>query len=1826
MARRGTRSTPLGGGRRRAIAVVVVVLAAVAAAVLGRGAFAAPASPLSVVKSASVSSVASGGQLTYTIVIKNTGGASVSNAVLTDQVNGIGVIQNPPALPQLQITSTSGSCTQGGPNGNLVTCNGGALAGGASWTVTIGGQVTAGSGTTLNNTASVSATKTSQSFTTLSNAVSVPVTGSTGGNLPDLTINKTGPTSVTPGGPITYTLTVNNIGSANATGVKVVDTVPAGVGSITASGTSLFNCNVASQTVTCTGGAVNQGQNATITINGIVTASGGTLTNTTVVDPDNTIVESNEQNNTSATVNTSVGGPPPPALLEIKKTDGSPTPTVTPGDPPLWWVGAGPDPVNPGQKLTYKILVVNEATGNNPTAGSLVVTDATQGLDASSIVASESIVNGTVAKTDGCTVAASQVSCTVKTLGSLGTIAITISGNVLQSAGSSIFNSATVTGNIRNQGVTSTATETTTVRPKVDLTVTDDDSPDPVCAHSWPVDSPNQHLSTPPNTLSAASGHPAPLLQPADCLGGLTYSLVVGNSGISTASGVEVRDPLPAGAIFDSYQDVDHAGFTCTLQTGNVVDCTGGTIGAASIVHLNLLVVAPPNVGSITNVVTVDPNNTIFESDETNNTVSQTTQVTTGVDLVVWKGHATGVVPPGSPTYKTLTEGFDPVATNGTETYTIYVDNVGTQDTTGVKVVDTLPAGTKFLSAKGDQGFSCSSDGSATGGNVTCVGAHLRGTESEFYTAPGGAVPAGEDHATITIKVFATPNVQPAMHNEVRVDPDNTIPEVNEDNNLWTDDVQVTTGNDDKGAFNQLTIAKTQFSPSGGGTVATNGKVTYDLEVSNLGTDPVSNVVVKDTLPTGTRFISAKDLDATHGARFFCSHDGSPTGGVVTCTGGDFSGSVNTVPDSPSGTVPITRHIRITVFAPNVAGTYTNHATVDPDNVVPEGNEFDNDSSVDTTVAPCVGLTQCTSENAFNELTITKTQASPANPGNEVARNGVITYNLKVENLGSDPAQGVVATDHLPAGFRFISAKDLNNGDPEAFTCGGPDGSGVVTCSGGSLSGTVNALPSGAPTSRTIVVRVFAPDTPGTYPNLAFVDPNNAIPEGNEFNNQSSVETKVENGGPGPYIDLNLVKTQEPVLDQDQPGGTGTPVRVAPGGPIKYVLTVNNLATGPDAGDAFNVTVRDTLPANVTFFSAADEAGGPGNFACGQEAGQPNTINCTGGTILAGGSRKIDIFAVAPTNLANIASDKSNIQETLTNTAMVDPDNAIPEGDETNNVSSVKTLVQSEINLSLTKDGPGSASQNQTTTYTIKVTNNKVWGNGQTAFDTTIVDPLPTGLIPLNVEADPGNFQCQILENPVNTVTCTGDLATGQSVTVTISAFVTLESGTLDNEACVNTHFTPTTVDETDLTDNCNHAITGVTPPTPDIQINKTADKNSVTAGQKLNYNLNVSNVGTGPTDGTPVVVTDNVPSDVTVDQVVPPAGWDCSATSGNNVSCQTTAMNPGDSADIGVDTTVGSPTAPFTNEADVSGGGDTQTNNNKSTVTTQVGTASAIDLQVVSLTDQTDPVNRSDQETYTAVVTNNGTSPANNAVVRVKLPNPGSSNPTVNASNGFNCVANTTVDSSGDTFDCTGTFDASGGANASTTITASITVDPGAPEQLEATVIADPDNAITESDETNNTKSEQTSVTGSECTAISCVDLVSSVFGDPIVFSNVGLINYSATVANIGTSAVSDSPAWTIEVTYIGIGVPTITAPAGVTCTPTGLDVWDCKSAGGSPDPMALAPAAGLTFLVTVTGATVPGVAILEVNADSTGVVTEFSESNNEGIWSTVIMPPPGP
>ena len=144
-----------------------------------------------------------------------------------------------------------------------------------------------------------------------------------------------------------------------------------------------------------------------------------------------------QNQNTSALVNTQVTTGPPPPSISINLTDSSAV-----------IAGAGPDPVNPGGLLTYKILVQNNATTR---ADDVSMVNGTQGLEAASITITQVVTNGTVGNSGGCSVIAPQVRCLARTLNPGGTILYTITGQVVASAGSTLFDTATVTGNARTR-------------------------------------------------------------------------------------------------------------------------------------------------------------------------------------------------------------------------------------------------------------------------------------------------------------------------------------------------------------------------------------------------------------------------------------------------------------------------------------------------------------------------------------------------------------------------------------------------------------------------------------------------------------------------------------------------------------------------------------------------------------------------------------------------------------------------------------------------------------------------------------------------------------------------------------------------------------------------------------------------------------------------------------------------------------------------------------------------------------------------------------------------------------------------------------------------------------------------------------------------------------------------------------------------------------------------------------------------------------------------------------------------------------------------------
>jgi len=1074
----------------RKFVVVLRAFTALTIALLGvvalRGTAQADPVPLTLTITPSATNVPSGSSLTYAIHVSNTGGSQLDDVVLNAQMNGLtGII----------LTSTVGACDE---SDYLVTCDAGSLEGFSSWDVTIRGTVTAANGTTLHNGATVSATHSSNTDTASAYA-DILVTNAVTEPLPDLKVSVQGPTSIGEGQDATFNLTVNNIGTANAVDVRVVNTLPANFTFVSAVGNSLFVCSSTPPlTVTCTGGRVNMGANATITI--VATAGFGynaatdpPLKDTAVVDPYDELDELDELNNTGSLLSQPIQ-PPAQQGLTIAMTD-------------------APNPVRPGQLLTYSIHIVNIAATR---ADSVAMVDTTQGLQASSITATT---------TKGvCTVSAPKVTCTQKNptlrLDPGESMDITITGRVVNSAGSLITNTATVTGNIKNKGVTNTAKTTTTVNPGVDLSVVQ---------HA--VVNHNDNAPAVPDAFRAWDNY--------------DYEISIGNSGLDDATDVVVRELLAPGVTLKSY--VAPGGVVCG-QSGQVVTCTGLTVAGSissglpggTVEKITLTVIAPPTTGTIDATVTVDPNNAIFESDETNNTWTASARIDTGIDLTVTKASEPKVAP------------------SGTLIYTITASNIGTQDATGVVVRDTLPAGTRFREVVGDHNFTCHHNGAATGGVVECVGGNLRGTH-DHTLAP--------DEATITVILFA-PAAPGFIKNQVRIDPDGQIDEILEDNNINTLITEIII---DGGCcvYHEFTIVKSQVSPAA--EVAPHGIVEYDLVVKNHGSDVAFDLVVEDHMPDGMVFRSAEDTLPGTGA-FTCQLAGQ----VIRCTGGTLDGSIGQTAQAGDQT----RTIHISAFAPDQPGSYINQAIIDPDNADPESNETNNQDSVTTVVALGGG-------GSYIDLKADSSQSAPVDGGGnptDVVPSGNLHYQLKLENVGTAVAFNVTARDTIPQGAVFRSATDTAPG-AGAFDCS--EAGGVITCTGGTLDGSNNDTPAAGDNVRFIDVALFAPTQPGDYTNQVTIDPDEVIAENDETNNSDQTLTKVRLSGGGNYTDLKVssIATSNATPEPEQS--------------YDYTVTVENTGTDP----AYNVSVRNVLDPEVTFVKVTTTAAGSNDFSCSQSNG-----------------------------------------------------------------------------------------------------------------------------------------------------------------------------------------------------------------------------------------------------------------------------------------------------------------------------------------------------------------------------------------------------------------------------------------------------------------------------------------------------------------------------------------------------------------------------------------------------------------------------------------------
>ena len=396
----------------------------------------------------------------------------------------------------------------------------------------------------------------------------------------------------------------------------------------------------------------------------------------------------------------------------------------------------------------------------------------------------------------------------------------------------------------------------------------------------------------------------------------LTYR---NNSSVSVPAGAVVVDTLPTGLTFVSASPAPSStsGATRRWTLGALAAGQSGTITINATVNTN----APT---SVTNTGTIAVPTGMTDTTPSNNSSSVTTQILYP-DLQITKtGPATAAV--GANIQYTL-------AWRNNSTFTMPAGSV---------VADTLPAGLTFVSASP---APSSTSGATRTWNL-------------------GALAAGQS-GTITINATVATNAPASVSNTGTIAVPTPYTDGSPGNNSST--VTTTIQRPD------VSIAKT-----GPVTALVSDTITYQLTWRNIGTAPAANMVVRDTLPTGLRFVSANPSPSNVSGQILTWNLGNQNAGA-------------------SGTISV--QAQVLMASPVTLINTAQAATTSPG----DPNTSNDTSSWTTTVLR-------------PNVRITKT--APAN----TAEASTLQYRLDYTNNGSVAAAGVVVQDTLPANLTYVSA------------------------------------------------------------------------------------------------------------------------------------------------------------------------------------------------------------------------------------------------------------------------------------------------------------------------------------------------------------------------------------------------------------------------------------------------------------------------------------------------------------------------------------------------------------------------------------------------------------------------------------------------------------------------------------------------------------------------------------------------------------------------------------------------------------------------------------
>ncbi len=1073
-----------------------------------------------------------------------------------------------------------------------------------------------------------------------------------------------------------------------------------------------------------------------------------------------------------------------------------------------------------------------------------------------------------------------------------------------------------------------------------------------------------------------------------------TYTITLTNNGPASAQGVVLTDMLPAGSAFVSLTPAagNLDSFTFGQSGGSVTETATAAIASGHVDTFTLVVSAPSNLsGGAAFSDSASASSTTADPNTANNSATVTGSVATSADLAV------------------SDSGPSTVTAGTSATYTVTLTNNGPSDAQGVVLTDTLPAGAAFVSITPAAGNPDAFTFGQSGGSVT--------------ETANAAVAAGHSD-TFTVVVSAPSSLTSGAAFSDTASASSSTADPNSANNSAT------------AAGTVATSADVAVGLSGPSTVTAGTSATYTITLTNNGPSDARGVVLTDTLPAGSVFVSLTPASGNPDS-FTPSQSGvTATETANAAVGAGHTDTFTLVVSAPSGLASGA------AFSDSASASST---TADP-------NSANNSASVTGAVATSA------------DLAVTASGPSTVTAGTSA------TYTITLTNNGPSDAQGAVLTDALPAGSNFGSITP-GAGNPDAFTFGQSGGSVTETATAAVASGHTDtfmvvvtapsSLTSGAAFSDTASVSGTTADpnsannsataagTVATSADLAVTasGPSSVTPGTN-----ATYTVTLTNNGPSdaqgavltdtlPAGSVFVSMTQTGGTDAftlSQSGGTATETAnaaIAAGHSDTFTLVVsvpNTLTTGAAFNDTASVsaTTADPNSANnsATVTGAvgnspgadlAVSASGPSSVTAGTSATYTITLTNNGplgaqGVVLtdslpagsafvsitpaagnpdsftfgqsagsvtetataAIASGNTDTFTVVVSAPSNLSAGAAFSDSASASSTTADPNTA-------NNSATVTGSVATSADLAVTAGGPSMVTAGTSATYTITLTNN----GPSDAQGVVLTDSLPAGSAFVSITPAAGNPDAFAFGQSAGSVTetATAAITAGHSdtFTVVVSAPSNLASGAAFSDTASVSGITadPNTA-------NNSATAAGTVATSADLAVTA-GGPSTVTAGTSATYTVTLTN--NGPSDAQGVVLTDTLPTGASFVSITPAAGnldgFSFGQSAGSVTETATGAVAAGHSDTFTVVVSAASGLASgaaFNDTASVSATtADPNSANNSATAAGTVATSA--DLAVTASGPSS--VAAGTNATYTITVTNNGPSDAQGAVLTDTLP-----------------------------------------------------------------------------------------------------------------------------------------------------------------------------------------------------------------------------------------------